>query len=513
MSSGLDRSKIEIWLLAVVLIGGLLIRVWGINFGLPYLYHADEITNMRLVLRMFRTGEANPSWFHYPTLFFYLNVAVEWMLYFCGRILGVFATRADVPTPDVEWVAVGKLTMPIVFLLPRLLTLLFGLGNTFLTYVGARRLFEDAGLAILAALLVAVSPSSVEHSRYITPDTFVVFFGLCALLGANAILEDGRVQSYISAGVAVGLCASCKYNGALVAIAVVTAHLLTSGWAPRRAGLLLLSGAAAILAFGLTSPFVILDHGTALADIRYEAGHYASGHLGAEGAPFLFYLRFFFVEEGATLAVAAGAIIWALARRERAALTVASFVAAYFAFICAQEVRNERTALIIVPWVAILAAWSSAKLWRWLRDHPRTLRWPTVIAGFSGIALVMWPLSRSVIHTVQLTTVDSRETARKWIADNLPRRSRVAIEPYSPYLRRDQLVFRGFLYLDEKSARWYRGRFDYLIFSQAAFGRFREDPKRYADRIRSYDALFADLKLLRRFTDGGFEIMIYSTHR
>lgn len=58
------------WLWAIV-IAGVLLRFWGIGFGLPYVYHPDE---HNLTYHAFEAGanRLNPGWFEYPSLMMYL---------------------------------------------------------------------------------------------------------------------------------------------------------------------------------------------------------------------------------------------------------------------------------------------------------------------------------------------------------------------------------------------------------------------------------------------------------
>jgi len=48
------------WLLIGVTLLAISLRIWGINFGLPYLYHPDEPVAVRIAQRMFETGDLNP---------------------------------------------------------------------------------------------------------------------------------------------------------------------------------------------------------------------------------------------------------------------------------------------------------------------------------------------------------------------------------------------------------------------------------------------------------------------
>jgi len=71
------------WLLIGVTLLAISLRIWGINFGLPYLYHPDEPVGVRIAQRMFKTGDLNPHFYHWPSLTFYIN-ALAYIPYYLG---------------------------------------------------------------------------------------------------------------------------------------------------------------------------------------------------------------------------------------------------------------------------------------------------------------------------------------------------------------------------------------------------------------------------------------------
>jgi hypothetical protein len=87
------------WLLVGVTLAAFLLRLWGINFGLPYLYHPDEPGYVTIAQNIFKTGDLNPHFFNYPSLFFYLNALAYMPYYLAGRLAGAFSSPADIAAP------------------------------------------------------------------------------------------------------------------------------------------------------------------------------------------------------------------------------------------------------------------------------------------------------------------------------------------------------------------------------------------------------------------------------
>ncbi len=67
------------WILIAIVTLGLGLRLWGIGFGLPYLYHPDEGVPVSIALRILHTGDFNPHFFHWSSLLFYANAFVYWV--------------------------------------------------------------------------------------------------------------------------------------------------------------------------------------------------------------------------------------------------------------------------------------------------------------------------------------------------------------------------------------------------------------------------------------------------
>ncbi|MGB3218548.1 MAG: glycosyltransferase family 39 protein [Anaerolineae bacterium] len=505
--------------LAAILLIAVALRLWGINFGLPYLYHPDEPGYVAIAQNMVKTGDLNPHFFNYPTLFFYLNSLAYLPFYAVGRVLGVFQTPADIPAPILLVGGAGMTPLAATFWLGRLLTLAFGTGAVMLVYLVGRQLFGSRRVGLLAALLLAISPTNVTHSRYITPDTFVVFFAVFSLWAAVRVYQRGRTRDYVLAGVMAGLTAATKYNGALILICIVATHFLRAGWRGWRDRRLYLAIAASALAFAFATPFAIFDPAKFMADLSLEARHYATGHAGGEGNAALWYVTYLWQAEGLTALFALAALARGLWMRTKPVIVVAAFPVAYFVFISNFMVRNDRTLVPLTPFLFLLAALFLVHAWDWLyRREPgpdialpgTRPPWARGVAGLLLALTLLIPLTGTIQGANRLTTVDSRETARVWIAQNLPPGARVVLESYAPYVDPQRFTVLGVYRLILYPPAWYiNEKFDYLVFSEGMFKRFYLEPDKYAAQIAEYEALFQAFEPIKIFTDGGYEVRIY----
>src|SRR5215212_10289263 len=81
-------------LLALIAFG---LRVYALNWGLPYTPHPDEPSAANTVLRMIRRGDWNPRFFEKPSLYYYaLRLVFAAHLRF-GLASGLYTSIADLP--------------------------------------------------------------------------------------------------------------------------------------------------------------------------------------------------------------------------------------------------------------------------------------------------------------------------------------------------------------------------------------------------------------------------------
>jgi len=499
------------WLLLGIGAVAAAIRLWTLDGGLPYLYHPDEPVNMTVALHMVQNGDWNPHFFNYPSLFFYLNAGLLLLEYGVGHLTGLLPTRAALSDPLMLTLGVGKTLLPATFLLARLLTLAFALGAIGLVFQIARQISGNRAVGLGAALFLALSPTAVANSRYITPDTSLVCFVLLAFWGALTILQQGSAWAYGLAGIAAGLVESVKYNGGLIIVALLLAHGLRYGRQGVGDRRIYLALALAVGAFFATTPFALLDYSHFVADVQSEAQHYASGHMGMEGNTFSWYSGYLWSVEGGITVLAVLGLGWALYRRAQPLLLLAAFPVVYFVFINRFEVRNDRTLLPLLPFLCILSAWLLGEIARLLRRRDPATPWlrGAILTGLVG-GLVAGPCGQIVQDGIsRMDGVNTREQARAWLETQLPAHAPVVLEAYTPYLDAHRFTVRAVTRLIDHPADWYAAQgVAYLVAGEGMYGRFYREPARYADEVQRYDTLFQQFTLLTTIRDPSAKVSI-----
>jgi 4-amino-4-deoxy-L-arabinose transferase-like glycosyltransferase len=498
--------------LAGVLFVALVLRIWAVGFGLPHLHHPDEPSKINSALGILKSGDPNPHYFKKPSLQIYLTVAAEGVYYLTGKTLGWYDSVQDLPAPVILTGGVGFIESPGAIVLGRLITVVFGVASVYLMYLIGLRLSSDPWVGVLAAAMLAVCPSHVAFSRVIHPDALMLCFFLLTIYASIRIVREGRWQDYVIAGLACGFAAGSKYNGFFAIVLPTLAHFMLARRLPQRDSRLALAYLSVAVGFLITTPYALISPGPFLGSVLFESLHYVNGHPGMEGEAPKWYLSYLLLYEGPVALLAIVQLVRGYRTKSRDMIFLSIFPLAYFALIASLPVRNEQTLLPVMPFVYLFAAAGAVAFVRGLR-----VRWPSLRAAAgvplgSAIAtlLLLVPMSRSVAGNVELNTVDSRETARLWIERHLPAGSRIVLESYSTYADPARFKVKGERFLYIKPIEWYvDGRVDYVVFGELAYGRFFDDPERYAEEVAAYRELFRRFEFVQRLDDGGYEVLVY----
>ncbi len=497
-------------------------RIYGIDFGLPYVAHPDEPVNYNVVIAMLNRGDLNPHFFNYPSLPLYAYLILANLISIMGQIGGFYDSAQDIHTIEMLAMGVGRIPDPGVFLSMRGLTALVGSATVWLVYLCARNLDSDNErshrVGLVAAFLAAVSPTLVSNSRDITPDAWGVFFILLALWACLKVANAGGGRHYVAVGAAVGLAAASKYAGGLVGIVLPVAHIVHQRGAgmPWRAGFFVSprvigAGVLSLAVFLAAVPYAILDVDAFLRGMLGEMAHYGRGHPGMEGDTLRYYAGLLAFVEGPATLIAAAAIVYGLARRSASMVILVVFPLVYLALILPLPVRNARTLMPILPFLFLLAADLVVRVADMAARAKPVLASRGALAGLC-VLLALLPVMQTLRAANAELAERPSDVARQWIDDNLPSGSRVLIEGYSPYVDPRRFTVFGVRTMGgEQASAFIEGGVDYLVFSSAMYGRYVNQPEQFPLEAGQYARLFETLVPVRDFKGDGVPIRIFRT--
>jgi 4-amino-4-deoxy-L-arabinose transferase-like glycosyltransferase len=385
------------WSLAAIATGALGLRLWGIGFGLPRLYHPDEPAYVLQALAVAR-GLPNGLTFADPPLFKYLLLAEDAATYVAARLTGVTGSPA-------AFVEQFRQDPSPLYLLARGTSA--GLGAltvlataALATTVGGRR----AGL--IAAVLSATAYLLVRDAHFGVDDMLVTLLVTLGLVACMHVLERGSRKDYAAAGALAGLAFAAKYDGIALLAPLTLAHVARR----ERAGTsnLATAIAACVVAAIVAFPSLVTEPGRVLNDIYVHLIIEARG--GYDGLDpsggYVFYARTLPIALGwPMLAAVVGGVALSFGRCNWRSLVVASLPAAMLLVLGSQELYFARFLLPTLPALIVLA--SLALDWLITRN---------VWLGAVALLVALVPTaSDSVRLDALLTQTDTRTLAVAWL--------------------------------------------------------------------------------------------------
>jgi 4-amino-4-deoxy-L-arabinose transferase-like glycosyltransferase len=504
---------------AAVVALALVLRLWAIDWGAPYLYHPDEHLVLHPALNIVRSGDLNPHWFQYPSLLIYVEAAIV--------AVGEPFVHAPLTTGFGEnhtgpWDALPA-QWPFA-LGGRLAVAAFAVCGACLLYrVG--RLYSDDRVGIAAALFLVASPLHNESSHFLTTDVPATTLLTTALLFSVGT-APADIRRLVLAGLFAGLAAATKYTAGIVLLVPLAVALSRpTGAALRRLGII---AAACGAGFLIGCPFALLDFPAAYGGILEQRQNYLAGY--TPGGNWLWYLEYLYTTGlGAPLAIAAAIgliatlviclrtgvqeLIGKGGRRLRLALVAVPVL--YFALIAAYPSRAERNLIIVLPCACLLAADICGRIVRRLAPAAAD-------AGLFGVIVVAIAapgILGCVQHDRRLALPDTRTLALRWVEANVPAGVHIAREEYTPQVSGERYAVIYEWTLASHDYGWYvMHAVDYFIVSSNVYGRAMQPPYIAGNAgLHFYPFLFYRLPLAAEFAPAadrvGPTIRIYRVPR
>lgn len=484
--------------LGIVTAVGLALRLPAVGFGLPAMLHPDEPGNIMVGAKMAGNSDWDPHYFAYPSVMYDVEaIAIRAQ----GLVTGHMLNAADFGS---QGIGINRTTDPDMVLFLRLITVVLSVGLCLLVYGLVRHVTGRRWVAVGCGLLGATSPLLITNGVYITPDTYSAFFTTATLAGALAVARRGKRLDYILAGLAVGLALGSKYD-IVCSLPVIVAYLVREGRnAVRLQSLLSLAYAAvaAVVSFVVSTPAALFDTDSLVTGLRTELSHYATGHAGAQGGAFGYYLSAlshdqFLLLPGAVLGVVAACF----GRFRKEAIVVGAYCLGYFALIASETVRFDRDLLPLLPGLMLLTGFGVAWLAELVAEHrpefPRRASFAVVTAL---VAAVLVPATMGAVGVPQALDEAPRTEVGTWLNAHLPQGAAVVDEHYGPWLEPSRyhltevsyVVAVGPLPPDQQA----------IVVTEQGSGRFIADPTDYPHEAAVYQALLKTYCVAVKYTDG-----------
>ena len=414
-------------ILVALLAVALVLRLWAINHGLPYVFNPDE--ELHFVPRAVEMigGSQNPGYFENPPALTYLFNAVFRLRFTDGFPFG-----------DGDFVRAFRMDPEAAFITARVVVALIGTSVVAFAWWAGKRYF-DKRVGLVAAALIAFSFLPVFYSKQALNDVVTLAPVALALVACLAVYERGGRRDWLIAGGVIGLATAVKYTagGMLALLALAALFRVRDESDSRRAAIegLLFAGVVFAAAFLVLNPFSLLDFSEFKSQLGGQSAQGANAKLGQDDVPApVYYLWTLTWGLGwlPAIAAAAGAVL-ALKEERRKGLLLIAFPLILFVVLSFQGRYFGRWLMPAYPALVVLAGYAAVRLADAIPKPANAGRAfaPVVLAVIAG-ALVAQGLMSSIRVDRVLAKDDTREQARDWLLTNVPGGQKIVFEPFIP---------------------------------------------------------------------------------
>ncbi|MEI6047122.1 MAG: glycosyltransferase family 39 protein, partial [Chloroflexota bacterium] len=426
------RARWLTWVPVGLIVGlALLVRLWGVNFGLPYLEHVDEWAGAERALHIVQTGNFDPLDYHhpalpdndrqaftYPGLYTYLQTGVFSIHFLQGVTAGRYEGTSNLNDPLVK---------AAFYQWGRSLTALLGAATVLLVFLLGRRYYGGRA-GVVGALFLCFFYLHALNSHWITTDVPSGFFALWPFFWIYRISAgEERKRTYLLAGLLCGLAMGSKYNNLLIFLPVLLAHF--TGRSSRRwlNWNLLIVLAATFGGFFVSSPFIFFHLPNFFTDLAAIINHYQNvGHPGFEGATnWSYYIGAMWDENAAVVALGLSGVLLAFARHRRTDLILLTFPVFSYLQLSGYKVNFTRNLMPIVPFLTIFAGWFLVSLVERVLRPKGLVRWQVLVLAILAGGAIISPALTILEYDRYNAQPTNRARATAWVQEELPRGSKL----------------------------------------------------------------------------------------
>ncbi len=401
--------------IGLILLLSLVLRVVGIHFGLPYLYHADEpiVVNHAMA---YGSGDLNPHFFKIPPLVSYLLFCVYGIYYMFGRLIGIFHNIQD-------FAYLFVINPTSFYLLARILFgALTGAATVYVLYRFLKKHFSDEH-ALICAFFLAVNFLHVRDSHYIYTDIPLLFLIILCFYLMFDLFEVNKPKNIIPFGILFGASVAMKYNAIFLFIPFLIIYFIKKGLKYNQELIAIIFISA--LTFFVLNPFSFLDFHFFVNELLQQSKsenflgffHHVTYSLsGGLGWPLLF--------------LATAGITRTFGLKDWKRWLFLLFVGVYYFVLCLFGQPYDRYVLPLVPFLLFFAA--DGLVWFRLR-----FRLGNILFSFILIVIALPSLVKSCVSDYLFMQKDPRLETKEWIESNIPANSKIALDIpfYMPTLK------------------------------------------------------------------------------
>lgn len=404
-------NKVNLTLLAVVL-GGIILRLLGIHYGLPHLYHFDE--QSEIYTSFYAASHLlKPDNFIRPMLYPTLLTIIYLPYFLVGLILKWWSNGFEFFLAYIK-------DPSAILLIGRLVNTLISILTVVQIFVIGKKLYS-VKIGLIATFFLASTFLHVQESHFMKEDTLIGLLSLNLFYFCFLIYRRKRVKYYIFAGLVFGLLASLKYNF-FIFIPMIVLSFLASKFQKITLFIIIF-----IIVFLIINPYFVINPNNAFGGILSQRSIVALQWVSSENQPiWLYQLTYYFrygLGEPILLLSCFGVIYLILRGTKKDRLLISTPLSFMLTLALFGGTNFSRYDVMILPQVVLIAAIFLDKFIQKLK-----LNKPNIALLILIFLMIIPSLLRIIKFDYYLSSPDTRTIAKVWIESNIPKETAIVNE-------------------------------------------------------------------------------------
>lgn len=439
-------QKKAIFLLCLIIVAAFILRMWGVSFGLPGLFHFDERFFVYNAFYSLAHKGAIHTTYTYGNLIPYILGGLYSIYYVILKIIGAVRTPFD-------FLVLYMQDPSRIYLIGRMLTVLASAFSVLALYLVGAKLYNKT-VGLISAFFLAFSFLPIHQAKFIKGDTlgtlfllFAFYFIIAARKNEYEISNEENnksgIKNYILVGVFAGLAVGARFSLYVGLLALILMCLfLSTRLRLKNLFVLLLTG---VLTFLIVTPSLIIQLPDFMKEVSCQLKAQSIPWVTTNGWPvWLFYLtEHIRGGMGVPLEITAlCGIIYLLFKliktfvkrnvtvTDKLETGLVLFVILFFVFALARSANFERYAVPVIPFFSLFAAVIVYKLIYGLKLNQPLKQ---LIVGLLCIGLVFPNLINAVKYDCLISCADTRNLAKDFIEKTVPEDAKITVEGLEGY--------------------------------------------------------------------------------
>ena len=428
------KNRFAIYLILILMVA-LALRIWGISFGLPHIYHTDEWFEVKRALKL---GEGVIDYNRISKGGYFYLLFIEYGVYFVIlKLIGAVKSGSD-------FLYKILLDPTQLWLISRITTAVIGTINCYLLYLLGKKTHSTL-TGICAAGFMATNMVHVQSSHYIAVDiplTCLLTFCLLIMFWKSNGEKFGNIE-YIILGLAVALTIATKITGAVIFFPILFFHYRNTKLETNKFSVIRFLFDKRIIFFGLSfALFYIIFNPGIIFHIKglyywlFSFIDFSNSVLvkpqfpqpAFTGSLLYYYLNVIFPARYILLTIfILGGVVVGFKDKFPGRYSFLTFTAVYLFFLSNSksiELVYPRYILPLTPIFFIYAAIFVS----FLRNHFAKNSFGKMAIAVLIAVSVFFPIKDTVSFNQDLTKPDTRTIAKQWVFEHISANNKIIIE-------------------------------------------------------------------------------------